>query len=141
VSLRYPTSAYFPAFLSAITSNTSRVLESRQSITGQIVVGEELIDGAWARYLRADHSFLGGLWIGPALTALTDPEEERLLEAEKEALAISRAESIYVRSLRSSILGAGADSRGQSTFILQEIVRLGRLSEEQLRGNERALIM
>lgn len=39
-----------------------RVLSSIPSVTGRIVVGEELKHGL--RYLRADHSILGGVWIG-----------------------------------------------------------------------------
>ena len=38
-----------------------RVLSSEQSLTGRIVVAENLRDGY--RFLRCDHSILGGRWI------------------------------------------------------------------------------
>ncbi|BGP32808.1 hypothetical protein JCM10296v2_004592 [Rhodotorula toruloides] len=86
------------------------VLASRRSVTGWITVAEHVMpspDGSnerdWTlRYLRADHSLLGGLWVGPSRDMLkmqygTEPSEEEV---------VRRAESIY------------------STFILQEAVRL-----------------
>lgn len=41
-----------------------RVLSRVQSSSGLIVVGENHAKGAGYRYLRADHSLLGGRWIG-----------------------------------------------------------------------------
>ncbi|BGP00201.1 spermine synthase [Rhodotorula toruloides] len=86
------------------------VLASRRSVTGWITVGEHVVpspDGSnerdlTLRYLRADHSLLGGLWVGPSRDMLKmqfggEPTEEEV---------VKRAESIY------------------STFILQEAVRL-----------------
>lgn len=42
-------------------NNTLRVLSSERSLTGQIVVAEDLKNGY--RFLRCDHSLLGGRWI------------------------------------------------------------------------------
>ncbi|KAJ9123297.1 hypothetical protein QFC22_001495 [Naganishia vaughanmartiniae] len=38
-----------------------RILNSTQSVTGTVVVGENLVEGY--RFLRCDHSLLGGRWI------------------------------------------------------------------------------
>jgi hypothetical protein len=38
-----------------------RVLNSTQSVTGRVVVAENIADGY--RFLRCDHSLLGGRWI------------------------------------------------------------------------------
>ncbi|KLO17706.1 hypothetical protein SCHPADRAFT_157856 [Schizopora paradoxa] len=43
-------------------SGLLRVLSSTPSITGRIVVGDEFKHGF--RFLRADHSILGGVWVG-----------------------------------------------------------------------------
>ncbi|GAA6032581.1 hypothetical protein JCM8097_004826 [Rhodosporidiobolus ruineniae] len=101
-----------PTFLAAPISATtsSRILHARKSLTGWIVVGEQSTPAGPGgkemvfRYLRADHSLLGGLWVGPARKEIQKrkwPGEE---VDEKEV--VQRAESIY------------------STFILQELVRL-----------------
>ncbi|GAA5929139.1 uncharacterized protein JCM15063_004063 [Sporobolomyces koalae] len=89
---------------SPIETSTSRVLASRKSLTGIIMVGEHDIGGGQGyqfRYLRADHSLLGGLWTGISATELRrqgiEPTEQKVVET---------AESIY------------------STFILQELIRL-----------------
>ncbi|GAA5987962.1 hypothetical protein JCM10908_007291 [Rhodotorula pacifica] len=81
---------------------------SRRSVTGWISVGEYDLPSQQGnltmRYLRADHSLLGGLWIGPSraeLAAASIPHH-----AVEEEEVVRRAESIY------------------STFILQELVRL-----------------
>ena len=43
-----------------IEDGTMRVLHSEQSLTGQIVVAENIRDGY--RFMRCDHSILGGRW-------------------------------------------------------------------------------
>lgn len=50
-----------PPFFAA--EGTLQVLHSAKSITGQIVVGDNLADGY--RYLRCDASLLGGRWTRP----------------------------------------------------------------------------
>ncbi|GAA6058915.1 hypothetical protein JCM10212_002867 [Sporobolomyces blumeae] len=90
-----------------LSKNTSSILASSHSTTGVIVVGEQEITGPHGkggyrfRYLRADHSLLGGLWTGPSEIELRAKGKE-VTEVE----VVRRAESIY------------------STFILQELVRL-----------------
>ncbi|KAL7342588.1 S-adenosyl-L-methionine-dependent methyltransferase, partial [Rhodotorula toruloides] len=92
------------------------ILASRCSTTGWITVGEHVMpspDGSTERdltlrYLRADHSLLGGLWVGPSRDMLkmqygVEPSSEE---------TVRRAESIY------------------STFILQEAVRLVKPPED-----------
>lgn len=44
-----------------IDDGTLRVLHSEQSLTGQIVVAENIRDGY--RFMRCDHSILGGRWM------------------------------------------------------------------------------
>ncbi|BGP25329.1 hypothetical protein JCM10295v2_004252 [Rhodotorula toruloides] len=101
------TSSHCPISFSALPPG---VLASRRSVTGWITVGEHLMpppDGSHERdftlrYLRADHSLLGGLWVGPSRDMLrmqygAEPTEDE---------TVRRAESIY------------------STFILQEALRL-----------------
>ncbi|GAA5924080.1 hypothetical protein JCM3775_005590 [Rhodotorula graminis] len=100
------------------------VLAARKSVTGWITVGEHtmaLPEGASAgagagggagpdttfRYLRADHSLLGGLWVGPSRDELRRVRRRDGRGGEPdEREVVRRAESIY------------------STFILQELVRL-----------------
>lgn len=48
-----------PPYLAA--NNTLRVLSSEKGLTGQIVVAESLTSGY--RFLRCDHSLLGGRWM------------------------------------------------------------------------------
>lgn len=43
-----------------ISDGSLRILHSEQSLTGQIVIGENLRDGY--RFMRCDHSILGGRW-------------------------------------------------------------------------------
>jgi hypothetical protein len=43
-----------------ISDGSLRILHSEQSLTGQIVIGENLKDGY--RFMRCDHSILGGRW-------------------------------------------------------------------------------
>ncbi|GAA5890679.1 hypothetical protein JCM8208_004959 [Rhodotorula glutinis] len=97
------------------------VLAARKSVTGWITVGEYemALPGSSAggaggrgpdttiRYLRADHSLLGGLWVGPSWDELrrVRRQDGRGGEPDEEEV-VRRAESIY------------------STFILQELVRL-----------------
>ncbi|GJN91173.1 hypothetical protein Rhopal_004191-T1 [Rhodotorula paludigena] len=91
------------------------ILAARKSVTGWITVGEYVMPGGEGvesgrgdmtfRYLRADHSLLGGLWVGPSRSELKAARRSGLGEvSEKEV--VRKAESIY------------------STFILQELVRL-----------------
>ncbi|KAF8551473.1 S-adenosyl-L-methionine-dependent methyltransferase [Imleria badia] len=56
-----------------------RILSSKDSVTGVVVVGEllppnaEVVDPTtthYIRYLRASHSLLGGVWIGPHVPSL-----------------------------------------------------------------------
>ncbi|BGP40816.1 hypothetical protein JCM10449v2_004781 [Rhodotorula kratochvilovae] len=79
------------------------VLAAQKSVTGWISVGEYTLpaeEGAppgdyTFRYLRADHSLLGGLWVGPSRD-----------------------------QLRRGARGGEVDEAEVSTFILQELVRL-----------------
>lgn len=77
------------------------ILASAQSTTGQIIVGEDLNQGF--RYMRADHSLLGGLWVGPAKESLK--QQLKISEIDDD-LVINNSESIY------------------TTFLLQEATRL-----------------
>ena len=87
------------------------LLASRKSVTGWISVGEYDMPGLGSdgddstmRYLRADHSLLGGLWVGHSRTELARRTGSRRSPAEKDV--VRNAETIF------------------STFLLQEIVRL-----------------
>lgn len=92
-SLHCPTSL-LPKY-PIIYSNVSRLLASEVSKTGVVVVGEHQVKGETYRYLRADHSILGGLWVGAAKDAL---RRERKSEMVEEYEVVRRAESIYVSS-------------------------------------------
>ncbi len=96
---------------------SGRVLASRRGVTGRIVVGEELSStGNWFRYLRADHSILGGVWLGE--------EGVKGLNKQQEKDKLSTGESIY------------------STFVLQELVRLAApVSRPSDAPDERALVL
>ncbi|GAA5926024.1 hypothetical protein JCM10213_007349 [Rhodosporidiobolus nylandii] len=112
------TSSHCPTSPSSLPppSSKSRVLSSRLSTTGWIVVGEQSVPVPGGggdememtfRYLRADHSLLGGLWVGPSRWELEREQRARGGRGEvTEQEVVRRAESIY------------------STFILQELVRL-----------------
>lgn len=77
----------------------SRILASSRSKTGWITVGEHKTQDMWFRYLRADHSLLGGLWIEPAKDQLLlDARWQRASPFELETEAVRVAESIYVGS-------------------------------------------
>ncbi|BGP56049.1 hypothetical protein JCM8202v2_003658 [Rhodotorula sphaerocarpa] len=108
---------------------SSGILASRKSTTGWISVGEysfptQDADGPALpmRYLRADHSLLGGLWVGESRETLAHTQgTHHALDAKE---VVRRAETIY------------------STFVLQELVRLVRRPQD-LPGHEpeRALII
>ena len=86
-----------------------RVLSSVPSVTGRIVVGEELKHGL--RYLRADHSILGGVWIGErhlrrrmdtgddvgGLGVVTDAKGEPLGDSIYTAFVLQEAARLQVR--------------------------------------------
>ena len=93
-SLHCPTSLRpnFPT----VYSNTSLLLASQFSNTGVIVVGEHETRGQTFRYLRADHSILGGMWIGAARNELQHETKSLIVDDEE---AVRRAESIYVSLL------------------------------------------
>lgn len=87
------------------------LLASRKSVTGWISVGEHDMPGLGSdddhltmRYLRADHSLLGGLWVGRSRRELERRKAARQEATEKDV--VRNAEAIY------------------STFLLQELVRL-----------------
>ncbi|KAG0148691.1 hypothetical protein CROQUDRAFT_654524 [Cronartium quercuum f. sp. fusiforme G11] len=94
-----------PAPKNGLTSPTGsgKLLARRQSVTGLVAVGEYTVPetGEEFRYLRCDHSLLGGLWTGPA----RESAKARGL-ALSEGQVMDRAESIY------------------ATFVLQEAIRL-----------------
>lgn len=59
------------------------------------MVGEHETRGQTFRYLRADHSILGGVWIGAARNELQHETKSIIVDDEE---AVRRAESIYVSS-------------------------------------------
>lgn len=93
-----PLSTLSGTTLSTLTTPTTRILASRKGPTGWIVVGEKESKGMSFRYLRADHSLLGGLWVGHSRKVL---EAEGELVTEEEV--VQRAESIYVSFLVSNL--------------------------------------
>lgn len=94
-------------------SGSLRVLSSTPSTTGQIIVAEDFERGF--RYLRADHSLLGGVWLGPKHLVRQDGDTKFLQDKSGTYLG----DSIY------------------STFVLQEAARL----QIRERPHESALIM
>ncbi|GAA5928483.1 hypothetical protein JCM1841_003671 [Sporobolomyces salmonicolor] len=121
-STHCPTS---PRALPSPTSS-SHVLASKKSTTGWVVVGEQSVpgpngaEGYRFRFLRADHSLLGGLWTGVSELELKKKRLGRVTEEE----IVQRAESIY------------------STFILQEIIRLVKAPDDLARQSpEQGLII
>lgn len=109
-----PSSVLAPAFPSFSTNSTgySNILEARKSVTGWIVVGEQDVKGHRMRYMRADHSLLGGLWVGPARKAVI----EAMLEAKvslwakvNEDEVVGTADSIYVSPTAVAPVDAGTD--------------------------------
>ncbi|KAH8926325.1 hypothetical protein BT69DRAFT_1278893 [Atractiella rhizophila] len=108
-------------------SRNLRILHREKSVTGWISVGESPVpgtsgEGKEARYLRADHSLLGGLWVGVERARLgyyAAADEETREEIDEKA--VLTAESIY------------------TTFLLQEAVRLVERSSKE--GRERGLVI
>lgn len=90
-----------------------RILSSTPSITGRIIVTDDYVHGF--RFLRADHSILGGVWINPRYMQKMDQDAEFILDKEGDKLG----DSIY------------------SAFVLQEAVRL----QERETPHKNALIM
>ncbi|KAK4054676.1 hypothetical protein OIO90_003488 [Microbotryomycetes sp. JL221] len=105
------------------TNSNVTILSSQQSTTGTIVTAETDSRGIKLRYLRADHSLLGGLWIGPAEKEVRERIKTHSMtktDNEVERMALERAESIY------------------STFILQEAITL---VKRQATARPRALVI
>lgn len=103
-----------------------RILSSKDSVTGVVVVGEllppraEVVDPTTIhsiRYLRASHSLLGGIWIGPHVASL-DGAPPRTDQA-----GTPLGDSIY------------------STFVLQDAARLVMKNLQGDGGEREALIM
>ncbi|EJD07975.1 S-adenosyl-L-methionine-dependent methyltransferase [Fomitiporia mediterranea MF3/22] len=82
-----------------------RILSSTPSVTGRIVVGEDKTHGF--RFLRADHSLLGGVWIGDKYLGKMDDGAEFVRDKD----GVKLGESIY------------------SAFVLQEAARLQQKDE------------
>ncbi|KAK4054190.1 hypothetical protein OIV83_001216 [Microbotryomycetes sp. JL201] len=109
------------SLLSSSHQNTNvKVLASQQSVTGRIVTAETESRGMRFRYLRSDHSLLGGLWVGPAEDEIRRESRSGSTETEIQHFVLQKAESIY------------------STFILQEAVTLIERPRSQ---HERALVI
>ena len=105
---------------------THHLLASRPGVTGRITVGEFQAKGQWLRYLRADHSLLGGLWVGPSRDIIIEEmkaAEVSLWDDIDEKAVIERSESVY------------------STFVLQEIARLVTGPPKSTQRQEKALII
>lgn len=126
-ALYSPTLADSGVFPYQSKDSSLRILFSTNSVTGVVVVGELLppkAEGADSttlhsiRYLRASHSLLGGVWIGPS------------------AVSLDNAPS------RTDLAGTPLGDSVYSTFVLQEAVRL---ASSALRSDsteqENALIM
>lgn len=94
-------------------------LARTQSVTGQIIVGEDIAQGF--RYMRADHSLLGGLWVGPSKDNLINQYGSKADLSDD--IVVKNSESIY------------------TTFLLQEAVRLVNRPEHELNEQEKALII
>ncbi|KAA1089080.1 hypothetical protein PGT21_006394 [Puccinia graminis f. sp. tritici] len=117
------------------TSPTSNVnyspLARRLSSTGMILVGEFTQEtGSQFRFMRCDHSLLGGIWIGLArqdvLKRSASQSTRTMTKDELEIQAVKKAESIY------------------PTFILQSAVRLVERSDKNTNssiGKPKALIL
>ncbi|MBW0563892.1 hypothetical protein O181_103607 [Austropuccinia psidii MF-1] len=107
-----------------------RLLARKLSSTGLILVGEINMgqSGPEVRFLRCDHSLLGGFWIGPAKRSIIKRHKELypnhpLNNAELELRAAKEAESIY------------------PTFILQDAIRLVERPSQTLYQKPSALIL
>lgn len=107
--LRSPTLASSGIFPHQIQDYPLRILSSKDSVTGIVVVGEllppkaEVVDSTTNhsfRYLRASHSLLGGVWIGSSVASLDN------VPSRTDQAGTPLGDSIY------------------STFVLQEAVRL-----------------
>ncbi|TFK43670.1 spermidine synthase [Crucibulum laeve] len=108
-------------------SEPLQVHSAVESVTGLITVGESLVPPGYtgtgndmysARYIRASHSILGGVWMGEKVHVLND---ELPL---KDSFGNSLGDSIY------------------ATFVLQEAVRLINSTAKGKRGKwENALII
>lgn len=75
-------------------------------------MGEEEARGQVFRYLRADHSILGGLWVGPARDALREMLSEEIGGGAMDVVekdVVERAESIYVSDFTLVLEYAGTD--------------------------------
>ena len=103
----------FPSLPYTLPNELLRVLSSTPSVTGQIVVADDFDHGF--RFLRADSSLLGGLWIGQRHLARLDGDTNFLRDRNGTPLG----DSIY------------------STFVLQEAAHL----QVRERPQKNALIM
>ncbi|KAL5483122.1 hypothetical protein ACEPAI_8351 [Sanghuangporus weigelae] len=90
-----------------------RIISSTPSVTGRIIVADDLNHGF--RFLRADHSLLGGVWIAEKYLAKMDNKVDFTRDKDGTKLG----ESIY------------------SAFVLQEAARL----QERDKPHENALII
>lgn len=98
-----------PSDFNKLTKSPNRILARRQSVTGLVIVAEHTVaeTGEEFRYLRCDHSLLGGLWTGPTRRMIIEQAKGSSLdETELEKRVTDQAESIY------------------ATFVLQEAIRL-----------------
>lgn len=126
-ALRSPTLSGSGVFPYQSQDYPLRILSSKDSVTGVVVVGEVLFPEAETagspntysiRYLRASHSLLGGVWIG------------------------SHAVSLNGVPLRADQAGTPLGDSFYHTFVLQEAVRLvNHNMQGDIGERENALIM
>ncbi|KAH9814964.1 S-adenosyl-L-methionine-dependent methyltransferase, partial [Melampsora americana] len=108
------------------TKTQTNLISRRLSKTGLISVGEfrDLQSNEVFRYLRSDHSILGGIWIGPALNSIqTQFHQNHFNQTQLQLHALQISESIY------------------STFIIQQAIRLVIRNQSDHQSPPEALII
>ena len=95
-----------PALKSLHNSSDLRVLDRRESLTGFVTVAEHrMSEDNWIRFMRCDHSLLGGLWVDDTHRAMLHRVALQPFGGIDHSYTIE-PESIY------------------TTFLLQEAIRL-----------------
>lgn len=80
-----------------------RLLDRSFSITGALSVAEHRIGDRWLRFLRCDHSILGGVWLDPGLNDMAEMESIYMAFHLQEAVRL--------------VQGAPADVKASALFI------------------------
>jgi hypothetical protein len=110
--LRHPST---PFHIPDGNGGTSTVLLSQKGVSGRIVVSEVAHESGWQyRFLRADHSILGGQW----LTKVTDDKGVNRMEFSDSIFAAFPLQEVLLLAERGDLSAPPRPAPGESALVM-----------------------